>query len=506
MAPYLTQADSFMFSFEKTAMRNKILSLVIFALVLSLILVYCQDMLFEKQHFGTAKNIANEDQNKIDVFFVGASHVFYGINPLIIWEKTGIAGYNLTTHRQPLWASRILLDYALEYQQPKLIVLDVIMATKFSNELVDSTEGNEMTHLALDPIPLSPQKVRSVLSEDRIINKNEMLFPFILNHTRLQQGLITEQDYEYFFQHPKALMKGYNFTMNILSYERPEVSNDIVEIPPSLETSFREFISFCEKKEIPLLLIKTPVVAEGTMYEEMYEQINQIGEIAKELHIPFIDFNHLYEEINLDFRLNFADRGHLNVGGADKVSSYLADYLSENYDLPDHRGDVNWESWDKGYNHYQILTSIPYTKTLDESSAVFDDPYSTSVFAASIESDAPCFSTNLRQKASAAGLKNFPDCSIDTTYIAIISNGKVILEEQNASLLKKNAGSLRNPISITAACNPGESESFASVSMGETNSILDESGAILMTIDSETETVIANSVFSQKSGYNKVEE
>ncbi|MBR6090617.1 MAG: hypothetical protein IKP86_11835, partial [Anaerolineaceae bacterium] len=88
---------------------KKILSAVCFFLIVLGLFHAANVMLFEKQHFGTAKNIAHEDAEKIDVFFIGASHIFYGVNPMVVWDESGIAGYNLTTHQQPLWSSKLLL-------------------------------------------------------------------------------------------------------------------------------------------------------------------------------------------------------------------------------------------------------------------------------------------------------------------------------------------------------------------------------------------------------------
>ena len=93
---------------------RRILSVVFFLVIVVLLFHAANVMLFEKQHFGTAKNIAHEEAGKIDVFFIGASHIFFGVNPMEIWDQTGIAGYNLTTHQQPLWSSKLLLQHALK--------------------------------------------------------------------------------------------------------------------------------------------------------------------------------------------------------------------------------------------------------------------------------------------------------------------------------------------------------------------------------------------------------
>ena len=95
-------------------MVKKILSFICFLAVILALFHAANVVLFEKQHFGTAKNIAWEDPETVDVFFVGASHIFFGVNPMEIWNETGISAYNLTTHQQPLWSSKLLLQHALK--------------------------------------------------------------------------------------------------------------------------------------------------------------------------------------------------------------------------------------------------------------------------------------------------------------------------------------------------------------------------------------------------------
>ena len=336
-------------------MFKKILSTICFLLIAAGLFHAANVMLFEKQHFGTAKNVAYEEPEKIDVFFIGASHIFYGINPMEIWNETGISGYNLTTHQQPLWSSKLLLQYALQKQDPDLIVLDVLMATNFSRPLLGTDQGTNMTHLALDPVPLSPQKIRGVLSTDSITEKGEILFPIILNHSRLQQGLLSYDDFHFFSGDRSHPMKGYNYTENIISYERPETVPDSThDLPDGMEEILIDFIRFCKDENLPLLLIKTPLVGN----EELYEQINYIGTIAAEYDVPFLDFNHLYDELEINFQTDFADSGHLNVCGADKVSRYLAGYLDEHYDLPDHRGDPAYSSWTDSADHFANLIGL----------------------------------------------------------------------------------------------------------------------------------------------------
>ena len=47
--------------------------------------------------------------------------------------------------------------------------------------------------------------------------------------------------------------------------------------------------------------------------------------------------------MEINYETDFRDESHLNYSGAKKATSYMGQYLMENYDLPDKRGTDN--SW-----------------------------------------------------------------------------------------------------------------------------------------------------------------
>ena len=61
-----------------------------------------------------------------------------------------------------------------------------------------------------------------------------------------------------------------------------------------------------------------------------------------------LNFNdkELRDELELDFDTDFYDARHVNVGGAEQYTKYMSKYLADRYDLPDHRGQKGYESWD----------------------------------------------------------------------------------------------------------------------------------------------------------------
>ena len=93
---------------------------------------------------------------------------------------------------------------------------------------------------------------------------------------------------------------------------------------------------------IVLNFIVTPYV----INDEQELVFNRLKEIAGENDIGFTNANHDYDAIGLDFEKDFMDESHLNYYGAEKFTEYLGKDIAGRFDLPDHRGEKRYKSWD----------------------------------------------------------------------------------------------------------------------------------------------------------------
>ena len=68
--------------------------------------------------------------------------------------------------------------------------------------------------------------------------------------------------------------------------------------------------------------------------------------------VDFVNFNPRWEEMGLDFSVDYMDTCHMNYQGSEKFTRYLAEYLKARYALPDHRGDDTYQSYDDMARYY----------------------------------------------------------------------------------------------------------------------------------------------------------
>ena len=111
-----------------------------------------------------------------------------------------------------------------------------------------------------------------------------------------------------------------------------------------------------KKNNINALFVITPY----TVKEDEQKKINYMSDIVESYGYNFLDMNRYIDEMNLDFSRDIKDYGtHTNVAGADKVSTFLEQYLIENYRdkgtalTEDHRSDRKYKSWDKAYEKWK---------------------------------------------------------------------------------------------------------------------------------------------------------
>ena len=109
----------------------------------------------------------------------------------------------------------------------------------------------------------------------------------------------------------------------------------------------------CQENGTELILMKAPSVY-PYWYDE-YEQ--QIRSYAEEHGLSYYNFLECAEQIGIDYQTDTYDGGlHLNLAGATKLSKYFAEILSQNHNLPDHRG--NAPEFDQKLSEYDKIVTV----------------------------------------------------------------------------------------------------------------------------------------------------
>ena len=271
-----------------------------------------------------ANGILSEPKDTIDVLVIGDSESYTSFSPMEIWSQYGYTSYVMGSNAQKIYQSYNYLLLALEYQHPKVVILETnTFYRKLKNDL-------------------------------KIISFMERYSPFIKYHDRWKTLHWNDfyADVEYTNRND---LKGYYY----IGYSKPYKEskpmymhkvNDRQILPKDDEYYIRKIYEVCQKNDIELMFYTAPQIKNW-----WYSKHNTTQDLATELGINYVDTN-LVSDIDIDWVTDTKDIGdHVNYYGAKKVSSYMGKYLGEKYDLVDHRGDPKYASWNDSLEFYNSI-------------------------------------------------------------------------------------------------------------------------------------------------------
>lgn len=288
------------------------------------------------------------EEDTVDVIILGSSHAFVNINPMVIWEDSGIAAYELCGSIAPLWNSYYYLKEALKTQTPQLVILEGFGLTKEEeytddSRIIKNVYGIKSLENKLGALKASVPKERWL----------EFGLEYIQYHNRYRD--LQPADYRPYLDDEAyySSWKGFGEGYAAYPFEKPLVVNDgtRIKLAEKQEEYYRKIIELCQEEDIPLLIAVVPYVNYGEEHMGIY---NTAKDIAEEYGADFCNFNEYYEEIGINWDTDFMDGDHMGYIGNVRFSHYLSNYLKENYQWKSHSDErEKYVSWDKAWRYYQ---------------------------------------------------------------------------------------------------------------------------------------------------------
>lgn len=292
-----------------------------------------------------------EKKDSLDVVIIGSSPVFPYYAAPKLWGETGIAMYPLSTNVQRPAAMRYLAEEAEKTQSPALYIFEMRM---FTMEEAGLMENMAYTRGVTDNLRYSPQRIRTIrglVPEDDEEGRLSYYIDIMKYHTNWKMLALPSEWANMFYRHSHPL-KGYTFRDEVGPQPQPLCggAEGVLAMPEEQEAYLRDLLAYLKKEGKEALFIVSPY---GESLEDQ-QMFNYMAGIVEESGFAFLNMNDYYEEIGIIFEEDFADYGsHTNAVGAEKCTDFLRDYLTGHYELPDHRGNASYDSWDKSYELWQ---------------------------------------------------------------------------------------------------------------------------------------------------------
>lgn len=298
-----------------------------------------------KNKFNRAYSFLTEPENTVEVAGIGSSDLYSAFVPMQLYEKYGYTSTVISSPHQTCMKSYGFLEELLECQSPKVLIIETDMFYE------DAPTFNPKK-IKQDNTSVIKRKLSSFFdnfSEKRFQDLIESHFSIFTFHDKWKLNKLFSFDgRKKSDEIPIACDHGYNFNDGI----KPAQANnnmrptDISEpIPDENLIYLNKMIDLCREKGIDVILVEMP-----TQNAWNYYRHNTVQAFAEENEIEFIDFNLMFEDLNLDIKHDYRDGGdHLNYYGATKTTTYLSDLLSEKYSniLTDRRNDESYSFWEE---------------------------------------------------------------------------------------------------------------------------------------------------------------
>ena len=332
---------------EKAKSRKKVLAgfavrILCFSLLIGSLMIYGVYVLTPKHEYGICPmmNLYRQPADTVDVLVAGSSLAYSGCNTNVLWEKYGIACYNLCGAEQPFWSTYYQLREALRFQRPKVIVLDA-KAAVYTRDYSTRSRTILSTYGILSP----DNRAGAVLS--CVEQKNALGFLIAYPEVHNNYPGIGWEDFVFppTNKDRGSTWKGYIETDQVEISVDPYASKTKTRknMKPRAEEYARRIFDLALENNIPLLVVAFP----NPDYNNDQLYYNSLWKVAEEYGIPYIDYNTAPVRVGLDYTVDFADLQHLNVQGSMKMSVRLGQDLKDLYDLADRRGDPAYASYDE---------------------------------------------------------------------------------------------------------------------------------------------------------------
>lgn len=266
-----------------------------------------------------------------DVIFVGDCEMYANISPMELYREQGITAYVRGSSQQLIWQSYYVLKETFQYETPKAVVYNV-NAMRYGEPISEAFH-----RLTIDKMKWSKEKV-DIINASMIEEEDfwSYVFPILRYHSRFDE--LTKEDFQYFFKTKDTTWNGHLMNKNVKPLENLPAQRILADysFPEICWDYLEQMRKLCREYGTELILVKAPSV-----YPFWYDEYDaQIQEYADKHGLAFYNFLDNVEEMGIDYNVDTYDGGlHLNLAGAQKLSSYFARILAENHGMADHRND-----------------------------------------------------------------------------------------------------------------------------------------------------------------------
>lgn len=275
---------------------------------------------------GIWAEVANEEAGPYDILFMGNSHLYCSLNPLVLNESLGIHTAILGSSAQFMEMTLENLKVVLKYQIPKVIILETFTAA-IGDQTTSLTKKVGHIYNNFDGIKNIWMKAKAVTHVLHLEDIPGGIFQLLRPTQRWKRWEILLNG----SQESRRNIYGYELRSKVaeqLEYSVRQVdafwkneSMRAAALPDNQEEMLRKFFELTGEYGIPVYLVTMPVMDE---YEDLASRLKTIESIAAEYdhYVGSVNYAGSMAEMGITEK-DFYDSTHLNQRGASKLTQYV---------------------------------------------------------------------------------------------------------------------------------------------------------------------------------------
>lgn len=291
-----------------------------------------------------------EEKNSLDVVIIGTSSTFSAIMPMELWGNYGIAAYNMCTNVLFEDAIRFHVREMKKTQNPQLLIIDT---APFLYGHKSSIFADVDSHLRYNTDGLSISRNRIDLINTVIPRGDRLEYYLDLFYYHNNPSI----SIKYLFNKCPNERKGYNNLGQSVCYDEADYIMDLneLELPEEDNGYFIDLLEELKTFNGNILFIEQPVFYTHENIEQC-RYSEYIEKKVKEYGYEYLDLSKVREDIGVESQFDYSlDYLHFNIFSAEKITDYLAKYITGKYDFVDHRKEADYQNWQEQYKQWEII-------------------------------------------------------------------------------------------------------------------------------------------------------
>lgn len=348
---------------NKNKNKNKWIQAIIFIIIVIILLMGATKLCIPSDPIQEQNVLyATEEENSIDIAFIGSSSTYRFYDVMAIWDEYEITSMCYFVASMPYDFITPMIELAQERQDPEVYVIDLrhIITDEYKVQYFGYYESDTQKAAftnALNLLTNLQDRWELILEHDYTEDAAYMYGLSVLyNHESFPEGLYSW--IENGFHTDVMPYKGNYISYSVNDLTDTYVDFDEVEeyedytLSSSTTERLIELLEYCDENNINAYFTITPYVHSKCFVDQDIRR--EIGELVTEYGYPYSDYRAEFEEIGLDLTTDFYDKTHANALGAEKYTLYAMEDILEVYELETDYTQEVIDSWDEAYAEWEI--------------------------------------------------------------------------------------------------------------------------------------------------------